>query len=196
MRLDDLSRGIIRAAVETNREIVSGTELRKSLSEHQEGTYTVISLFLEFSLLLRQAEQTNWRGNQEFALRVLNNLSLNFGVQAGWGEQEESAFFERMLQFFEDTKALPLLLERPGQVEPTIASTILDLYIDAALPKQRTRKLVRQLIKVIDRATRKRMEAGSYLPSLRTLEQRGSSDLLISNLRLYARWQMLPRRSS
>ena len=196
MRLDDLSRGIIRAAVETNREIVSGTELRKSLSEHQEGTYTVISLFLEFSLLLRQAEQTNWRGNQEFALRVLNNLSLNFGVQAGWGEQEESAFFERMLQFFEDTNALPLLPERPGQVGPTIASTILDLYIDAALPKQRTRKLVRQLIKVIDRATRKRMEAGSYLPSLRTLEQRGSSDLLISNLRLYARWQMLPRRSS
>ena len=196
MRLDDLSRGIIRAAVETNREIVSGTELRKSLSEHQEGTYTVISLFLEFSLLLRQAEQTNWRGNQEFALRVLNNLSLNFGVQAGWGEQEESAFFERMLQFFEDTNALPLLPERPGQVGPTIASTILDLYIDAALPKQRTRKLVRQLIKAIDRATRKRMEAGSYLPSLRTLEQRGSSDLLISNLRLYARWQMLPRRSS
>ena len=194
MRLDDLSRSIIRAAVETNREIVSGTELRKSLSEHQEGTYTVISLFLEFSLLLRQAEQTNWRGNQEFALRVLNNLSLNFGVQAGWGEQEESAFFERMLQFFEDTNALPLLPERPGQVGPTIASTILDLYIDAALPKQRTRKLVRQLIKAIDRATRKRMEAGSYLPSLRTLEQRGSSDLLISNVRLYARWQMLPRK--
>jgi hypothetical protein len=194
MRLDDLSRDVIRTAVETNREIVSGTKLRKSLSEHEEGTYTVISVFLEFSLLVRQAGQTNWREDQEFAPRVLNNLSLNFGVQAGWGEQEESAFFERMLQFFEDTKGLPLLPERPGLVEPAISSVILDLYVDAAPPKQRTRKLVKQLTKAIDRTTRKRMDAGSYLPSLRALEQRRSSDLLISNVRLYTRWQMLPRK--
>src|SRR5262249_31379408 len=113
---------------------------------------------------------------------------------AGWGEQEESAFFERMLQFFEDAKGLPLLPERPGQAEATIASTILDFYVDAALPKQRTRKLVKQLTKAIDRTTRKRMEASSYLVSLRTLEHRGSSDLLISNVRLYTRWQMLPRK--